>query len=153
MKVKISFLFFFFFSFIMLYAQDENSLKGKAGPVIAATSGKDPIIILDGLILSKVDYLKLNIDKSYSKKFKIKAISEEKARKKYGITNKDGIVEIKTNLLYVLDSECLTSESKTKLSKLTQADILDIMMLKKEDAVKEYGKLGRNGAFMIKIKK
>jgi hypothetical protein len=137
----------------MLYAQEENSLKGKTGPIIIATTGNDPIILLDGLILSKIDYLKLNIDESYSKKFKIKALSEKEAKKEYGITNKDGIVEIKTNLLYVLDNEYLTSESEKKLSKLTQGNILDMKVLKKEDAIKEYGKFGRNGAFIIKTKK
>lgn len=151
MKIKIIF-FFLSLSSIMLYAQEENSLKGKTGPIIIATKGSDPIISLDGLILSKIDYLNLNIDESYSNKFKIKALSEKEAKRKYRITNKDGVVEIKTNLLYVLNDECLTSESNTILSKVTQADILDIKMLKKDDAIKEYGKLGRNGALIIKTK-
>lgn len=154
MRIKITF-FFLFFSLI-LHAQDENSLKGKTGPTIipVITTGNNPIIILDGLILSKIEYLKLNIDESYSKKFKIKVLSEREAIKKYEIINIDGIVEIKTDLLYVLNNEYLTtSKSKKKLSKLTQTNILDITMLKKEDAVKEYDKLGRHGALIIRTKK
>jgi len=152
MKIKIALSFFLFFSSIMLYAQDESSLKGKTGPVIAATTGKDPIIVLDGLILSKSDYLKLHIDKSYSKRFRIRSLNENEAKKKYEITNKDGIVEIKTDLLYVLNNECLTFKSKVKLTKLRDADILDIKLLTKEDAIKKYGHFGRNGAILIQSK-
>lgn len=71
MKLKISFLFLCFSS-IMLYAQDENSLKGKTGPTIIATKGSDPTVILDGLILSKNDFLKINIDESYSKSLRLR---------------------------------------------------------------------------------
>ncbi len=152
MKIKIILLFFLLFSSIMLYAQCESSLKGKTGPTIVAATGKDPIIVLDGLILSKSDYLKLNINESYSKKFRIRSLNEIKAKKKYEITNEDGVVEIKTNLLYVLNNECLTLENRVKLIKLTDADILDMELLSKEDAKKNYGNLGRNGAIIIKTK-
>ena len=136
----------------MLYAQEGNALKGKTGPIIIATKCKDPIISMDGLILSKTDYQNLKIDESYSKKFKIKVLSEKEAKRKYKITNKDGVVEIKTNLLYVLNGECLTSKNISVLSKVTQTDILDIKLLKKDDAIKKYGKSGRNGALIIKTK-
>jgi hypothetical protein len=136
----------------MLYGQDENSLKGKTGPVILSEASKNPSIIMDGLILSKSDYLKLNIDKSYSKKFRINVLNEKESAEEYNVFNKDGIVKIKTNLLYVIDNKPLTVKNKVSLSKLDSANIIYMKMLNKEDAIKAYGKLGGNGALLIKTK-
>lgn len=55
--------------------------------------------------------------------------------------------------MFVLDNKYLTPKNKTELTKLTQTDILEIKILMKKDAVKEYGKLGKNGAIIIKTNK
>ena len=104
-----------------------------------------PLIVLDGLEITREEIEEWGIEKKVIKRIKLDLESEECSR------GYCGIIRLYSKMLISLDGSLLVNskEKEDSLSKIKREDISLIKMIDKQEAVRQYGKKGKYGALLI----
>ena len=135
-------LFFVFITYCLLVpvpAQTSNLSKSHN------VSPYPPLIVLDGLEITREEIEEWGIEKKVIKRIKLDSESECSGRY-------CGIIRLYSKMLISLDGSLLVNskEKEDSLSKIKREDISLIKMIDKQEAVRQYGKKGKYGHYRIK---
>lgn len=108
-----------------------------------------PLYVLDGLLLDSTLFFELSFEKKQIKK--TVALNASDALKKYGDKGQNGVIEVYTKVLIVLNgTKLLSCEEKVKqLSyiNINQKNVLKL--IRRAEAIEIYGKQAKYGAIQI----
>ncbi len=155
------------------FAQDKLPGKKSAQKTIAVLkdnlAGKNPLILLDGVVITKKKMDEVPSDQIES----VNVLKGENATKNYGEKGKDGVIlvtskkgdnakntgvsirstgnsTIPDNVLFIVDG---VTYDKDAMKSLNPDRIESMDVLKNESATKLYGEKGKNGVIIITTKK
>jgi beta-lactamase regulating signal transducer with metallopeptidase domain len=128
------------------------------------TSDKEPLIILDGKKITRAQMDQISPNDIAS----IRVLKDESSIENYGKEGENGVIEIiskaqnlnskpivkikgstKNAPLYIVDGKKISAK---KAAKINPDDIESMEVLKDEFAIEKYGKKGKNGVVIIKLK-
>ncbi len=138
-------------------------LNGGEEETVLGVNGKEPLIVLDGNIISKTE-----LDRFYPQNIaNISVLKGEAAVIMYGTKAKDGVIQITSKPqngvagiqvkgsidgeipLYILDGKEIT---KRQMEELDQDTIKSVNVWKGEKAIQKYGEKGKQGVVEITTK-
>jgi hypothetical protein len=148
-------LFIFWFGIVSTYGQKEaeQSLLGKTGPeLISYDTINQPIILLDGLMITYKEYISLQFTNREKRNFKIQKKDYKETDNKFCKKEKKSVLLIYTKFLFVIDDKLLkTYNEKIKvLSSIEGKDTFMIKKIEKKEAINRFGKCGKYGAIEVK---